>query len=268
MIDRPFAPRARRLALLAAAAVFAAAPALAQNAPAAAPKPPAPKPAAPAPAPAQAPAQPAPQAGAPAAAAGPSVVQAKAAPEQPDWVKVCGKDQAQNKEICYTTRDFVTDQGQPLLAVAIYDVKGEGGQKIVRFLLPLTFLLQPGVRFAIDQGPATAGRYAICLPNGCFAEAPVNDAFIAAMKKGTSLNISVQNQMAKEVTFQVPVAGFAKGFDGPPIDPAVLEQQQKQLQEQMQKQAEEMRKRMDPAAGGAAAGAPAAGGAAAPAPKP
>jgi invasion protein IalB len=263
MTDRSFAPRPRRLALLAAAAVFAAAPALAQNAPApapAAPKPPAQKPAQPAPQ-----GQPAPAAQAPAQPAGPTIVQVKAAPEQTDWVKVCGKDPQQNKEICYTTRDFVTDQGQPLMAVAVYDVRGEGGQKIVRFLLPLTFLLQPGVRFSIDQGQATAGRYAICLPNGCFAEAQVSDAFIASMKKGVNLNISVQNQMAKEVTFQVPVAGFAKGFDGPPIDPAVLEQQQKALQEKMQKQAEEMRKRME--SGGGAAPAPAPGGAA-PAPKP
>jgi guanyl-specific ribonuclease Sa len=29
-------------------------------------------------------------------------------PSQPDWTKVCGKDQAANKEICYTTRDFGT----------------------------------------------------------------------------------------------------------------------------------------------------------------
>ena len=31
-----------------------------------------------------------------------------------------------------------------------------------------------------------------------------------------------------------PLAGFGKAFDGPPIDPAVLEAQQKKLEEQMQ----------------------------------
>ena len=81
----------------------------------------------------------------------------KAEPSQPDWTKVCGKDQANNAEICYTTRDFVSDQGQPVLAVAIYDVKGPQAQRIVRFLMPLGLLLQPGIRFAVDQGQATAG---------------------------------------------------------------------------------------------------------------
>ena len=187
-----------------------------------------------------APAQPAQQAGAS------TVVQVKPEPSQADWTKVCGKDQAQNAEVCYTTRDFVSDQGQPVLAVAVYDAKGPQPQKIVRFLMPLGLLLQPGVRFAVDQGQPTPGRYAICFPNGCFAEAPgLKDDVVNAMKKGTTLNVSVQNQAMREVTFAVPLTGFAKAFDGPPIDPKVLEEQQKKLQDELQKRAEEARKKLE-----------------------
>lgn len=233
-----------------------------------------PRPAAPA-APGGAPASPArpaapapgaPAAGAPAAQpqqpAGPMVVQVKAEPSQPDWTKVCGRDQNTNTEICYTTRDFVSDQGQPVLALAVYDVKGQQPQKVVRFVMPLGLLLQPGLRFAVDQGQPVAGRYVMCLPNGCFAEAQVRDDFIAALKKGANLNVSVQNQLGRELTFAVPAAGFGKAFDGPPIDPKVLEEQQRKLQEELQKRSEEMRRQMlnsSGAAGGAAPGAPAAG---------
>ncbi len=208
-----------------------------------------------------APAQPAaPAAGAqPAAPAGPSIVQVKAEPSQTEWTKVCGKDPANNKEICYTTRDFVSDQGQPVLAVAVYDVKGDPN-KIVRFLMPLGLMLQPGVRFGVDQAQPTPGRYAICFPNGCFAEATVKDDMINAIKRGTTLNVSVQNQGTREVTFAIPLAGFGKAFDGAPIDPKVLEEQQKKLQEAMEKQQDELRKRL----GGDASAAPGA----APAPKP
>ncbi len=221
-------------------------------------------------APAQQPAAPA-QPGA-AAPPGPTVVQVKSNPEQTSWTKVCGKDQAANKEICYTTRDFVSDQDQPVLAVAIYDVKGDPN-KIVRFLMPLGLLLQPGIRFGVDSAQPTGGRYAICFPNGCFAEAQVKDDFINAMKKGTNLNVSVQNQGAREVTFQIPLADFAKGFDGAPIDPKVLEEQQKKLQDEVAKRQEELRKRLgagDAPAPGAAAPAPGAAPAPAPAtpPKP
>ncbi len=215
-----------------------------------------------APAPAQQPAAPA-QPG--AAPTGPTVVQVKPEPSQTSWTKVCGKDQAANKEICYTTRDFVSDQGQPVLAVAIYDVKGDAN-KIVRFLMPLGLLLQPGIRFGVDTAQPTGGRYAICFPNGCFAEAQVKDDFINAMKKGTNLNVSVQNQGGRELTFTIPLADFAKGFDGAAIDPKVLEEQQKQLQDELGKRQEELRQRLG--SGGAAAPAPGAPAAPATPPKP
>jgi len=153
------------------------------------------------------------------------------------------KIRLQKKKVCYTTRDFVSDQNQPVLAVAVYDVQGEP-QKTVRFLLPLGFMLAPGVRFMVDQGQSQPGKYAICFPNGCFAEVPVKDDVIAAFKKGQALMVSVQNQFGREVVFQVPLLTFGKVFDGPPIDPAVLAAEQKKMQDEMQRQAEEMRKKM------------------------
>ncbi|NIX77558.1 invasion associated locus B family protein [Microvirga terricola] len=246
--------------LATAMALLVSAPVLAQTAPRpAAPAAPAaptaqPKPATPA-APAQAqPVQPgqAPQ------GTGPMIVQVKPEPSQPEWTKVCGKDPGTNSEICYTTRDFVSDQGQPVLAVALYDVKGQQAQKIVRFLMPLGLLLQPGIRFTVDQGQPTPGRYAVCFPNGCFAEAQVKDDFVAALKKGTSLNVSVQNQAGREVTFAVPAAGFGKAFDGAPIDPKVLEEQQKKLQEELEKKSEELRKQLGNSGAAAPGAAPAA----------
>lgn len=203
--------------------------------------------------------QPAPQQ--PQQPQGPTIVQVKPEPSQTEWTKVCGRDQAANKEVCYTTRDFVSDQGQPVLAVAVYEVKGDP-TRIVRFLMPLGLLLRPGVRFTVDQNQPTPGQYAICFPNGCFAEAEVKDDFVAAMKKGQNLNVSVQNQAGRLVTFAVPAAGFGKAFDGPPIDPKVLEEQQKKLQEELEKKSEELRKKL----GGDASAAPAAPAAQAPKP--
>src|ERR687897_277217 len=253
--------------LATALALLVSAPVLAQTAPAQRPAAQPARPAAPAAQPQAQPAQPAQQAQ-PQQQTGPMVVQVKAEPSQPEWTKVCGKDQNTNSEICYTTRDFVSDQGQPVLALAVYDVKGPQPQRVVRFVMPLGLLLQPGLRFAVDQAQPISGRYVMCLPNGCFAEAQVKDDFIASLKKGANLNVSVQNQIGRELTFAVPAAGFAKSFDGPPIDPKVLEEQQKRLQEELQKKSEEMRKQMLNSGTGAGAGAPAAAPSAQAAPKP
>ena len=198
-----------------------------------------------------------------AAQTGPQIVNVKSDPAQTEWTKVCGKDQGSGTDVCYTTRDFVSDQGQPVLAVAVYEMKNAAQKqeaRVVRFLLPLGLLLQPGIRFTVDGQQGTAGKFAVCFPNGCFAEAGgVAPELINAMKKGTALNVSVQNQTQREVTFAVPIAGFGKAFDGPAIDPKVLEEQQKKLQAELEKRSEDMRKKLEQqnAAGGAAPAAPA-----------
>lgn len=202
-------------------------------------------------APAQAPAA----AAAPQQPAGPARVELQ--PSQSDWTKVCGKDAAAGKEICYTTRDFGTAADQPpVLALAVYDVKGDD-ERIVRLLMPVGLMLKPGFRFTVDKGAAQTGTFEICFPNGCFAESKVKGPTIDSMKKGTVLNVSVKNQVNTEVTFALPLTGFGKAFDGAPIDPKVLEDQQKKLGEELQKRAEEERKKLE-AAQPAAPGAPAA----------
>ena len=237
-------------AVLLAVSLFTSAHEAYAQAPAApAPKPAAPKPAQPAP-------QPAPQ-----AAPAPAANQVNLQPSQSDWTKVCGKDQAANKEICYTTRDFGQAPDQPpVLAIAVYDVKGDDN-RIVRFLLPPALLLRPGIRFSVDKGAAIEGSFEICFPNGCFAEAKVRGPTIDQIKKGSTMNIFVKNQFNNEIAFVAPLGGFGKAFDGPPIDPKVLEEQQELLKQEMQKRAEDERKRLEsqtPAPAGAAPAAPAA----------
>ena len=68
---------------------------------------------------------------------------------------------------------------------------------------------------------------------------------IDQIKKGSILSVAVKNQVNNEITFAIPVAGFGRAFDGPAIDPKVLEEQQKKLQEELQKRAEEERKRLE-----------------------
>jgi len=274
-----FNPTRLLAAVLTGSLIFAGAQAFAQqdNEPAAEPA----KPAArhPAPKPAAKPAAPKPaQAQAPAPTPAPTPEQAQAQPaqgqpqgpmkvdliaSQPDWTKVCGRDQSANKEICYTTRDFGTQADQPpVLALAVYDIKGDD-TKIIRMLVPVGLMLRPGFRFSIDKGPLMEGGYEICFPNGCFGEAKVKASVIDGMKKATALSVTVKNQVNAEVNFNIPLANFGKAYDGPAIDPKVLEEQQKKLQEELQKRADEERKKLE-ASGGTAA----AGGAAAPATTP
>jgi len=209
------------------------------------------KPAAPArPAAKPAPAQPA-QAPAnnSAPTGGPTVVQVKGVPDVPDWQKQCGRDEASNADVCVTAREFVSDNGQPVLAVAMYDVKigNQPSNRSVRILMPFGLNLETGIRFSVDRSGYVNGRFQVCLPNGCFAEVPVKDDVLANMKKGTTFNVAVRNSAGAEVVFAIPAAGFAKAFEGAAVDPKVLEERQRQLEEQLQRRSEEMRQQLEKA---------------------
>jgi len=267
-------PHGRVAALLAATALSATllvsgaqaqTPAPAPGAPAAAPKE-APKAKAAAPkaapkAPAQAPAaqQAPPAAGAPAAGAQPAdqQVQLIYAP----WTKFCLKGQeAGAKQVCFTGKDGRIESGQPVIAAVIIEPEGEP-KKILRVTLPLGMQLVHGTRVIVDANPPAQSPYVICFQNGCMSDYDVTAELLASMKKGQNLVVQAINSNGAPLTLPLPLAEFAKAYDGPPTDPKVFEETQKKLQEELQKRAEEQRKKLEEAqknSGGGAVANPAA----------
>src|ERR1700733_11550700 len=257
-------PRGRVFALLAATALVAPLAALdvqAQQpapapAPAAAPKAkkPAPKPAPAAPAPAAQAAPPAAApAGAPPAAGGQPPEQQVQLIYAP-WTKFCLKGQDANaKQVCFTGKDGRIESGQPVIAAVIIEPEGET-KKILRVTLPLGMQLVHGTRVIIDSNPPAQSPYVICFQNGCMSDYEVSPELIANMKKGQNLVVQAINSNGAPLTLPLPLADFAKAYDGPPTDPKVFEETQKKLQEELQKRAEEARKKLEAnaPAGGAA----------------
>jgi invasion protein IalB len=264
-------PRGRVFALLAATAltatllapdVRAQTPAPAPGAPAAAPK----AKAAPKTAPKAAPAAPAPtaqQAPPPAAGAPPAGAQP---PDQQvqliyaPWTKFCLKGQdAAAKQVCFTGKDGRIESGQPVIAAVIIEPEGEP-KKILRVTLPLGMQLVHGTRVIVDSNAPAQSPYVICFANGCMSDYEVTPELLANMKKGQNLVVQAINSNGAPLTLPLPLAEFAKAYDGPPTDPKVFEETQKKLQEELQKRAEEARKKLEanPPAGGTPPANPAA----------
>ncbi|WMT70989.1 invasion associated locus B family protein [Bradyrhizobium sp. Ash2021] len=265
ILAAPIRPHGRVFALLAATAMSATllgAAAQAQTpapAPAAAPKAKAapkaaPKAAAPAPAPAAQAAPPPAAAGAPPAAGQQpqdQQVQLIYAP----WTKFCLKGQdAGAKQVCFTGKDGRIESGQPVIAAVIIEPEGEP-KKILRVTLPLGMQLVHGTRVIVDNNPPAQSPYVICFANGCMSDYEVTPELLANMKKGQNLVVQAINSNGAPLTLPLPLAEFAKAYDGPPTDPKVFEETQKKLQEELQKRAEEQRKKLEAAQ--PAAGAPA-----------
>jgi invasion protein IalB len=219
--------RALIVSLAAAGILAMAMPAMAQ-APA--------KPKAPAAKPAQAPA--APQAPQPAAeAAVPALMYSP-------WLKVCGKGQeTNNKQVCVITKDGRLENGMPVAIVQLFEPEGE--PKVLRITVPLGMQLSHGTRMLIDQGQPAQEPYKICFPVGCMSDYPVTDDMIAQMKKGHQITLQAINMQGTPISLPMPLADFAKAYDGPATDPKVVEEQQRKLQEELQKKAEEARKKLE-----------------------
>lgn len=157
----------------------------------------------------------------------------KAAPYQPDWIKVCDEDPVAKKTVCYTTRDFVAENNQPVMGLALYQVKDDP-RRFARILVPLTFMIPPGVRLSTEGLNPVAGRFQICSQEGCFVEVELNDAAMNLIKKGKVMRLDMQNQFAQEVNFEIPLDGFSKMYDSAGLDPATLQKMREDAIRQQQ----------------------------------
>jgi invasion protein IalB len=176
------------------------------------------------------------------------------------WTKVCGTDQAANKQICMTTQDFTAETGQPLASAAIREMQDDPVKKFI-VSVPIGMLIQPGTRVVIDKEAPLSLKYEICFPNGCFASMDVNAEFVTKLKKAQNITIQALQMGGRTLNFVLPAKDFAKAYDGAPSDPNVVAAERQKLAEELQKRAQKMMEERAAAQGGAPAQ-----GAAAPAP--
>jgi invasion protein IalB len=185
----------------------------------------APKSAAPAPAPA---------APAPAAAAAGAAPAAGAGPEDSAWVKLCLKnEQTGNKEICLVNHEGLEpNTGMVLVAAAVRSVEGEDKQSLlVRLPTAYSLVMPAGVQIKIDDGEPISLQYAVCFPTSCQVQIDLTKEMFDSMRKGKQMVVAAVNMQQKTMAFPVPLTGFSKVFDGPPVDNAKYEEARRQLME-------------------------------------
>jgi invasion protein IalB len=189
----------------------------------------------------------APQQKAPAAAKGtpPAEAQGQQAVAVPTpWTKICSTDPEAKKEICLTSQDIRAETGQFLASVAVREVQDDPKKQFI-VAVPPGMQLQPGLRVVVDQTTPMPAKYSICFPNACYGDMDIDAEFVGKLKKGQALTIQTINQIGRTVNFTLALKDFGKAYDGPSIDPKVVEEQRLKLQEELQKKAEEARKKLE-----------------------
>lgn len=161
------------------------------------------------------------------------------------WTKFCLKGQQANaKRVCFTGKDGRLESGMPVVAAVLIEPENEP-KKMLRVTLPLGMSIQPGTRVIVDNGQPMSGPYVICSNYGCVADYEASGELIDKLKKGQGLVIQAVNGAGQPISLVVPLADFAKAYDGPPTDAKVVEERQKKLQEELQRRAEDARKKLE-----------------------
>ncbi len=122
-------------------------------------------------------------------------------------------------------------------------------------MLPLGEILPLGALVKIDDKEPIKLTYQSCDQAGCYAEAAVEPAVVDSMKTGKQiayLGIDVNGQ---SMSIPLPLASFAKAYDGQPIPMEKYTEDQKKIADFIRQRVAELRKQQEEAQknGGAAA---------------
>jgi invasion protein IalB len=159
------------------------------------------------------------------------------------WVKLCMRnEQTQNKEICLINHEGLEpNTGMVLIAAAVRKVEGEEKQQLlIRVPTAYALVIPPGVELRIDDQQPMKLQYAICFPTSCQVQLELTKELMDSMRKGKQMVVAAMNIQQKTMGFPVPLTGFAKAYDGPPVDSKKYEESRRQLMEMFRKRQQEL----------------------------
>jgi len=168
---------------------------------------------------------------------------------QNSWVKLCQEQETvkdgavSSTKICLTHHERLSSEnGMVLVSAAIRNISGMDKETLM-VLVPLGVALPPGIQVVIDDNKPIPLRFTFCHVGGCTAEAEAKPEMIQSFKKGNQLRVLALNNRGKTVAFPVPLDGFTKAYDGPPVDTEKYQAARKELMQLIRKRQIELAKK-------------------------
>ena len=178
-----------------------------------------------------------------AAAAAPAAPGVGPAAEGAAWVKLCLKnEQTANKQVCLVNHEGLEpNTGMVMVAATVHSVEGEDKQHLlVRLPTAYSLVMTAGVQIKIDDGEPISLQYAVCFPTSCQVQMELTKDMFDKMRKGKQMVVAAMNMQQKAMAFPVPLTGFSKTFDGPPVDNAKYEEARRLMMEKFRQRQMEL----------------------------
>ena len=148
------------------------------------------------------------------------------------WVKVCTTDEKTgNKQVCLIRHEGLDPKtGAILISVAVRTIEGEDKKHLLVNVPTAYSLVMPaGVQIKIDEGEPVQLQYAVCFPTSCQVQMELSKEIVDKMRKGKQMVVAALNAQQKTMAFPLPLSGFSKTFDGPPVDNVAYQEARAQM---------------------------------------
>lgn len=133
-----------------------------------------------------------------------------AAKETAGWSVRC--NDAGQGLVCKATQSIALAKTRQLLLSVAVSKPAKGENAAILLQLPHGLFNPAGVTVGIDDGAAETLVIQTCDAKGCYAGAQLVPNKLAAMTKGTKLNVVFQNLKKQKITVPVPLKGFDAAF--------------------------------------------------------
>jgi invasion protein IalB len=127
------------------------------------------------------------------------------------WRVECGGD---GKTLdCRAFQQMVNRDDKQLVAQLTARLPPDTKVPTLTIQLPLGISLTEPVQLRVDNGAIERLPVQTCTNAGCIVSQPLKDPFLAAMRGGTTLKISLQDTGKRPINIDVPLLGFGLAFD-------------------------------------------------------
>jgi invasion protein IalB len=160
--------------------------------------------------------------------------------------------------VCLTQAD-VRDNATAMLVgkFAVRQVAGQPQPQLL-VMLPLQSALPPGALVKLDDKEPVRLVYTTCDQGGCYAETNIEPVMVDQMKSGKQVSFAGMDIAGHTLNVPLPLEGFAKAIDGPPLPPEKYIEEQRKFAELIRARLAELRKQQEAAQAGQNAQPPAA----------
>lgn len=134
------------------------------------------------------------------------------APPAIAWTLNCASGATGTLECQMSQNLTESKSGQRVLTVTIRKQPKDGTMALL-LALPHGLYIPSGASYQIDQGAKNAVAIQTSDQNGAYAAVPLNEALIAALKAGTTLNVAMESLARSPVTIPLSLNGFTAAFD-------------------------------------------------------